>query len=171
MRRGRDQFGSGGEGGFRKGRRRLFDSGELRLVLLWLLEKQARHGYDLIRDLEDRTSGAYTPSPGVIYPTLSVLEDLGHIEEVRSDGAKRLFSITASGRVHIQERRTEVDIALARLDALAVEHNRTDAGPVWRAMQNLKAVLRQRLAGTKDKKTPLDVAELIDEAARKIERL
>ncbi len=149
----------------------MFDAGELRLVLLLLLEIQPRHGYDFIRDIEERTGGAYAPSPGVIYPTLTLLEDIGHIAETTSEGAKRLYSITPSGQAYLAERRTEADAAMARLDALGAERSRTESGPVWRAMQNLKAVLRQRLAANEDKQTLFDVAELLDEAARKIERL
>jgi DNA-binding PadR family transcriptional regulator len=149
----------------------MFDSGELRLVLLLLLEKQPRHGYDFIREIEERTGGAYAPSPGVVYPTLTLLEDLGQIEETKSEGPKRLFAITAAGRAHLEERRAEAEATMARLSALGAENSRIDSGPIWRAMQNLKSVLRQRLSGAQDKQTLFDVAELLDEAARKIERL
>jgi len=149
----------------------MFDAGELRLVLLLLLEQQPRHGYDLIRAIEERTGGAYAPSPGVVYPTLTMLEDQGYIEQAVSEGAKRLFNITPAGAAHLEEHRAEAEHALARLDALGAETSRMDTGPVSRAMQNLKAVLQQRLAEVGDKQLLFDVAELIDEAARKIERL
>src|SRR6478752_5873653 len=86
----------GGEG--RGRRRRMFDGEELRLVLLKLIADQPRHGYDLIRDIEERTGGAYAPSPGVIYPTLTMLDDMGLIEEQKSEGAKKLFAITNAGQ-------------------------------------------------------------------------
>jgi DNA-binding PadR family transcriptional regulator len=149
----------------------MFEAGELRLVLLALLEAQPRHGYDFIREIEDRTGGAYAPSPGVVYPTLSLLQDLGQIEETEAEGAKRLFAITAYGRTHLAEKRAEAETALARLDALGAETSRIDAGPVRRALHNLHAVLHDRLAGEPERQTLLDVADLIDEAARKIERL
>ena len=76
------------------GRRRLFDSGELRLVLLKLISDQPRHGYDLIRAIEELTGGAYAPSPGVVYPALSVLQDLGHIEGAEAESSRKAFSIT-----------------------------------------------------------------------------
>jgi len=158
----------GGHGG---GRRRMFESGELRLVLLALLEQQPRHGYDLIRAIEERTAGVYAPSPGVIYPTLTLLEDQDHIVQTASEGAKRLFAITASGLAYLDSRRAEAEQALARLDAVGVENSRVDSGPVYRAMQNLRASLRQRLSESQDKQLLFDVAELIDEVARKIERL
>ena len=149
----------------------MFDNGELRLVLLLLLEQQPRHGYDLIRAIEERTGGAYAPSPGVVYPTLTLLEDQEHIAQAVSEGSKRLYAITPAGLAHLEERRAEAEQALARLDALGAETSRLDTGPVSRAMQNLKTALQQRLADVPDKQLLFDVAELIDEAARKIERL
>ena len=149
----------------------MFDNGELRLVLLLLLEQQPRHGYDLIRAIEERTGGAYAPSPGVVYPTLTLLEDQEHIAQAVSEGSKRLYAITPAGLAHLEERRAEAEQALARLDALGAETSRLDTGPVSRAMQNLKTSLQQRLAEVPDKQLLFDVAELIDEAARKIERL
>jgi hypothetical protein len=71
----------GGGGGGRRGRRRVFDAGELRLVLLKLIADQPRHGYDLIRAIEEMTHGTYAPSPGVVYPTLTMLQVMGFIEE------------------------------------------------------------------------------------------
>jgi DNA-binding PadR family transcriptional regulator len=149
----------------------MFESGELRLVLLLLLEDQPRHGYDFIREIEERTGGAYTPSPGVVYPTLTMLEELGQIEQTGADGPKRLFAITPAGLAQLEEGRTEATAALARLDALGAETSRVDSGPVRRAMMNLDAVLKQRLSGSQDKDVLFNVAELIDDAARKIERL
>ena len=170
-----DPFGDGepGDMGRGGGRRRMFDANSLRLVLLTLLEDQPRHGYDLIRAIEARTGGAYAPSPGVVYPTLTLLDDQDHIRAVaQQDGAKRLYEITADGRAHLEARRAEAEAALARLDALAVEHSRTDAGPVWRAMHNLKVALKQRILREPHSRDVLfDVAAIIDEAARRIERL
>jgi DNA-binding PadR family transcriptional regulator len=170
---GRDGFGRGfGLDGGGRGRRRMFDSGELRLVLLLLMEAEPRHGYDLIREIETRTGGAYAPSPGIVYPTLTMLEELGQIATATQEGPRKLFAITEAGRAHLDENRAEAQAALARLEALAAgEGERGDAGPVWRAMHNLKAALAMRLRGSNDKDTLFAVADIIDEAARKIERL
>jgi len=155
-----------------RGRRRLFEAGELRLVILALLREQPRHGYDVISEIQARAGGAYAPSPGVIYPTLTLLEDLGQIRQSGSDGAKRLYTTTLFGQAHLEKQQAAVTVALARLTALGAEHRRHDTGPVSRAMENLKAVLRQRLADeATDKPTLFAVADLIDDAARKIERL
>jgi DNA-binding PadR family transcriptional regulator len=154
------------------GRRRIFEGGELRLVLLKLIEDQPRHGYDLIREIEARSGGAYAPSPGIVYPTITLLQDMELARELEVTGARKLCAITEAGRAHLAERAAEVATAMARLEALAQISERTDAAPVQRAMQNLKAALHGRLSQDGvDRKTLLDVAALIDEAAGKIERL
>jgi DNA-binding PadR family transcriptional regulator len=158
-----------GEGG---GRRRMFDGGELRLVLLKLIEETPRHGYDLIREIEDRTGGAYAPSPGVIYPTLTLLADMGLIEETKSEGAKKLFAITHAGTVHLTEKSLEVDAAMAKLAQMGVQSERTDGAPIRRAMGNLREVLQNRLSRDDvTVETLHEVTALLDEAAQRIERL
>ncbi len=168
-------FGFGGRGhghGERGGRRRMFDGTELRLILLKLIEEQPRHGYDLIKEIEERTGGAYAPSPGVVYPTLTMLDDMGLIEENKSEGAKKQFAITEAGTAHLAERAEEVEALFERLTQLAGVRARADGGPVRRAMGNLRAVLQERLAAeTVDTDMLHNVAEILDEAARKIERL
>lgn len=149
----------------------MFEGGELRLVILLLTESEPRHGYDIIREIETRTGGAYAPSPGIVYPTLTLLEELGHIEARATEGAKKLYAITAAGAAHLAENRKDAEIALARLEELRQRNEVVDAGPVFRAMSNLKAVLRERLSGQPEKELLFSVADLIDEAARKIERL
>ncbi len=170
-RHGRRGFGrpgeAAGEGG---GRRRMFEGGELRLVMLLLMKAEPRHGYDIIREIEARTGGAYAPSPGAVYPTLTLLEELGQVEARPAEG-KRLFAVTPAGLAHLNANQAEAEAALARLDALGRQDEALETGPVHRAMANLKAALRQRLAGGSDKDIVFAVADAIDEAARKIERL
>jgi DNA-binding PadR family transcriptional regulator len=164
----RHAFGHGGGG---RERRRMFDSGELRLLLLLLLEASPRHGYDIIREIENRTGGEYSPSPGVVYPTLTHLEELGFATGQTSEATKRLFTITEAGLAHLNENRASAEAAAARLETVRRKREAVESGPVFRAMGNLKTVLRQRLADAEDKQILFDVAEIIDEAARKIERL
>ncbi len=152
-------------------RRRMFEGNELRLVILLLMEAEPRHGYDIIREIETRTGGAYAPSPGIVYPTLTLLEELGQAEAHASEGAKRLFAITSAGAAHLQENRAAAEAALARLEALAHRDAALDTGPIFRAMSNLKTALRQRLADKPAKDLVFAVADAIDEAVRKIERL
>ncbi|MFC4845494.1 PadR family transcriptional regulator [Hephaestia sp. GCM10023244] len=160
----------GGGGG--RGRRRMFDGGELRLVLLKLIADAPRHGYDLIREIEDLTGGAYAPSPGIVYPTLTLLGDMGLIEEQAADGTRKKFAITEAGRAHLDENADEVARLMARLAQVGEMRERTDGAPIRRAMGNLRQVLQYRLArDDAGADTLLDVAAIIDEAAQKIERL
>lgn len=169
-------FGGGRRGGGGRGergeRRRMFDGGELRLVLLKLIADEPRHGYDLIRHIEELTGGSYAPSPGVIYPTLTMLDDMGLIEAQQSDSAKKLFAITDAGRAELDANSEIVEAALTRLTAVGEETQRTDSASVRRAMGNLRQVLMNRL-GDRDLESDTlhDIVALIDEAAQKIERL
>ena len=167
---GRGGWGDGREGG--GSRRRMFDSGELRLVLLSLIADQPRHGYDLIRAIEERTGGAYAPSPGVVYPTITLLQDMGHIEEQASAGSRRLYAATDEGRALLAEKATEIEALFARLEAVGAARERVDGGAIRRAVHNLKAVLHNRLAGADVDEAQLhEVVAIIDEAAQRIERL
>jgi DNA-binding PadR family transcriptional regulator len=174
--RGYHGFGRGGRGEAddpRGGRRRrIFDSGELRLVLLKLIADQPRHGYELIRAIEELTGGLYVPSPGMVYPILTLLQDMGHIEEATSGGTRKQFAVTAEGAAHLAEKRQEVEALFARLSELASARQRTDGGPIRRAMGNLRAVLMYRLDRENvEAETVHAVAAILDEAAQKIERL
>ncbi|PTW58751.1 PadR family transcriptional regulator [Breoghania corrubedonensis] len=149
----------------------MFDGGELRLVLLKLIAETPRHGYDLIRAIEERTGGGYAPSPGVIYPTLTLLTEMDLIAETESEGARKLFAATPQGLAHMEEQGEAVDMLFKRLDELSQEQERTDVVPVRRAMQNLRAVLQNRLREGLDEEKVRAAVALIDEAASKIERV
>jgi len=149
----------------------MFDGGDLRLVLLKLIAEKPRHGYDLIRAIEERTGGAYAPSPGIVYPSLTMLSEMEFVEEQSAEGARKRFAITPQGTAHLEERAAEVAAMLARLDALGAMRERTDAIPIRRALHNLRSVLQHRLGEGLDKEKLHEAVALIDEAARKIERL
>lgn len=157
------------------GRRRMFDNGELRLILLHLVAEQPRHGYDLIRAIEELSGGAYAPSPGVVYPTLTLLSDMGQLTEqapaADHGGGRKAFAITDAGKSQLTEHAATVTALLERLGAAADLRERTDATPVRRAMHNLKSVLMDKLADRSDKDMVLKAVALLDEAAQKIERL
>jgi DNA-binding PadR family transcriptional regulator len=108
----------------------------------------------------------------MVYPTLTMLDEMGHVSEVKSDGARKAFTVTPDGTVHLLERKAEVDALFARLAELASLQERTDAAPVRRSMNNLREALIHRLgrAGVQ-KQTVHDAVAIIDEAAQKIERL
>jgi DNA-binding PadR family transcriptional regulator len=161
--------GFGGGGG---GRRRMFDGGELKLVLLKLIADTPRHGYDLIREIEAMTGGSYAPSPGVVYPTLTLLDEMNLIAEQQSDGAKKRFAVTDEGRALLAEQAELVEALFARLAALNAESERTDNASVRRALGNLRQVLQHRMIrGDVGEDTLHQITALIDEVAQKIERL
>ena len=167
-----DESGFGGGRGRGRGRRRVFESGELRLVLLKLIADEPRHGYDLIRAIEDLTGGEYAPSPGVIYPTLTLLQDMGLIEEAPGDGPRKPFQVTDEGRAHLEEKSEEVDGLFERLGDLRPSQHAEGASPIWRAMRNLGMAIRHRVThGEITEETKFELAALIDELAQKIERL
>lgn len=90
---------------------RMLASGDLRLVALYLIEEQPRHGYDLIKAIEEKTSGLYSPSPGIVYPALTFLEEAGHVVST-AEGNKKLYTITQEGRQHLAENREAVQTTL-----------------------------------------------------------
>ena len=93
----------------------MFDQGDLRLVILRLLEEKPRHGYEIIKELEERFSGFYSPSPGTVYPTLTMLEDLGYARATTEEGGKKIYEITDEGRAHLAEHRSTVDDIFERI--------------------------------------------------------
>ena len=167
-----DGDGPPGRGAFGRGRRgRMFGPGELRLLLVHLLVAGDRHGYELIKAIEELSGGHYAPSPGVVYPTLSLLLDEGLIAEAGGDGARKAFTATAAGQAEVRDRADAVQTVLARLGALAEQRGREASPPVMRAMANLKMALRQRAGAGLDTATAHQVADILDDAARRIERL
>ena len=154
------------------GRRRMFDGEALRLLALHQINEGAAHGYDIIRALEERTKGAYAPSPGIIYPLLSLLEDSGHIIDAGGEGKRRSFTLTDEGRTELAEKADTLTAALARLDGLAQQAERADPAPVRRAMGNLKSALMTRLStGDVNQETLNAIVDTLDAAARDIERM
>lgn len=151
--------------------RRMFGSGELRLVLLKLIADEPRHGYQLIRAIEDLTQGAYAPSPGVVYPTLSLLADEGAVTEAEGEGSRKAFAITDQGSAELAGKQAEVEHILARLADHGEGRRHGPPPQVARALGNLMTVLRQ----TKDKEHSEEhhnaIVDIIDEAAKRIERL
>jgi DNA-binding PadR family transcriptional regulator len=145
---GPDQSGgewSRGRGGFGRGGGRIFGPGDLRLMLLSLIAEKPRHGYELIKEIEQKFAGAYSPSPGSIYPTLTLLEELEQVRASASDGARKLFEITDQGRAYLKENRAILDGVIARM-GLAARHMSGRAWPesVHQAMHTLKHALLLR---------------------------
>ena len=163
-------FSGGGRGRGRRARR-MFEGGELRLVLLKLIADEPRHGYDLIRAIEELTGGEYAPSPGVVYPTLTLLQDMGLIEEAAGKGPRKPFEITVDGRTHLEERTEEVDGLFERLTDLKPSADHSAGPAIGRAIKNLMTALRHRVGRDGlDDELLHEIAAILDEAAQKIER-
>jgi DNA-binding PadR family transcriptional regulator len=171
-------FGAGGPWGGgrdddgRRGRKRAFESGELRLVLLKLIADEPRHGYDLIRAIEDWTHGSYAPSPGVVYPTLTLLEDMGLIAPASAEGSRKAYSATPEGRAYLDERAEEAEALMVRLSGFGDGRRKAGGAPIKRAVGNLmSAVWHSVTRDDAEEDTLHRIAEILDEAAQKIERL
>ncbi len=167
-------FGDGPSGFGRRGRRgrRAVEAGELRLVLLRLISEEPRHGYDLIRAIEDMTGGEYAPSPGVVYPTLTLLQDMGLIEEAPGEGSRKPFQATDAGRSHLEENEEQVDAIFERLAELAPDRDHSAGPAIGRAVRNLMTALSHRVGRQGlDEDLLHEIAAILDEAAQRIERV
>jgi DNA-binding PadR family transcriptional regulator len=154
--------------------------GDLKLLALALIAEQPRHGYELIKLIEEKTSGAYSPSPGVVYPTLTFLEEAGYVT-AESEGAKKRYTITEEGRSYLDENRDIADMVLARLEALGKKlarrrrawedrHGDDDTSMpklINAALDNLREVAVKRL-GTGDEDAETKIVEILARAAQEI---
>lgn len=161
----------GGSRGRRRGRRNI-ESGELKLVLLRLIVEEPRHGYDLIRAIEELTGGAYAPSPGIVYPTLTLLQDMDLIEEAPGEGARKPFQATEAGRKYLDARKDEAAAIFDRLADLAPDREHSAGPPIGRAVRNLMTALSHRVGRDGlDEELLHEIAAILDEAAQRIERV
>ena len=176
---GRHGGGSGGSDFMRA--RRMLAQGDLRLIALALIAQQPRHGYEIIKLLEDKTAGWYSPSPGIVYPTLTYMEEAGYLT-AQTEGTKKLYSITPEGRAHLEENRDFVNAVLDRLAAVGEkisrmrrrderEQERSNSGPalVRAALENLQDVALRRLE--EEPEAEPRVVELLARAASDLKRL
>lgn len=167
---GSEFFSDFGEtrGGGRRGGGRMFGHGDLKLLLLALIEQQPRHGYELIRIIEDMFHGHYSPSPGAIYPTLTMLEELGYAEVTNEQGGRKLYAITTAGRAYLEENREAVDEVTARTEHSARMAAKMAAPmAVRKAMHALKHALLMR-GSDWSKAEAQRIAGILDRAASDI---
>jgi DNA-binding PadR family transcriptional regulator len=158
-------------GGFGSREGRMFDSGDLRLVIVALVAEKPRHGYEIIKALEERVGGGYSPSPGVVYPTLTLIEDMGYATAAQDQGGRKLYTLTAEGEAFLAANRAQVDAIFARLDG-ANSDRRGEIAPLWRAMENLRVAVRLRLRRRAPSPAEIQaVADALDAAAKAIERI
>ena len=167
----RSRHGWGGrmgrEGHERGGR--FFGHGDLRFVILALLEERARHGYELIKALEERTGGAYRPSPGVVYPTLAMLEDEGFIRQAEGEAGRKHFEITSEGKAELDRNRPGVEGIFARMEE-ASRHAGPGRPRIGRAMMNLGMALKNRMSRPISPEDLDRIVSMIDDTAAAVER-
>jgi len=155
--------------GMRAGR--FFDHGDLRYLILKLIADKPRHGYELIKAIEEQFGGAYSPSPGVIYPTLTMLEDLGYTVAT-AEGNKKLYSITPEGQAFLDENKAQVDAVFGRLKEAGQTFGGGRAPEIKRAVHNLRLALATRLGrGALTQEQILALTAVLDKAAAEIERI
>jgi len=187
--RRRHRHGFGGWGGWRGfgggdmvRAGRMLATGDLRLIALALIAEQPRHGYEIIKVLEEKTSGWYSPSPGIVYPTLTYLEEAGYVT-AQAEGSKKLYTITDEGRAYLDENRDFVDAVLERLAAIGSkiarmrrrfggdeeDDDRRGLPPLVRAaLENLREVAGERLEADADAEAKL--VEVLARAAQELKK-
>ena len=162
--------GRGRGGPFRGGR--MFEQGDLKYVILKLLDEKPRHGYEIIKELEDRFGGTYSPSPGTVYPTLTMLEDLGYARATPEEGGRRIYEITPEGRAYLGEHRSTVDDIFERIAEFG-------AGFFGGAMKEVNHAFKEVGRATyataprhmRDPERLRKVRDILERAAREIEEV
>jgi DNA-binding PadR family transcriptional regulator len=151
---------------------RMFEQGDLRYVILRLLEEKPRHGYEIIKALEERFSGAYAPSPGVVYPTLQLLEDLGYARIVPGPEGKKTYEITDAGRAHLAENRETVDSIFDRISKLVghfLDEPMTEVHGAFRKVG--KATYGRASDAVQDPTVLRQIVDILERAAREIDAI
>jgi DNA-binding PadR family transcriptional regulator len=165
-----DEFGDGFDS--RPRRRRRFGAEALKLLVLHLLKQEPRHGYDLIRAIEDLSAGLYSPSPGMIYPLLNMLADEGLIAEVAGEEGRRRYAITDAGRAALEAAEAELKDALERLADMARTSRDRAADPLREALHDLKQAARDSMEDAETRAERAEaIAAILREAAEKIGKL
>lgn len=151
-------------------RQRLFDYGELRLLVLLMLEERPRHGYELIKSIEERLRGRYVPSPGVIYPTLSWLDDMGYATLQSQDGTRKSYQITTEGRAFLAANRTALAELLRRTEVEGEKAHAPLPDVLDSALHAFKHAIKHRIArGGIDQATAATIAHALMVAQRVVD--
>ncbi|MGH7678552.1 MAG: PadR family transcriptional regulator [Gemmatimonadaceae bacterium] len=181
---GRARWGWGGFDGFadfwgprgrhhHRGRAgRIFEQGDLKYVILRLLEEKPRHGYEIIKELEDRFGGAYSPSPGTVYPTLTMLEDLGYAKVTPDEGGRKTYVITPEGSAYLAEHSTTVDSIFERIARFVegfLDEPMMDVNNAFRRVS--RAAYSHASRNVNDKVKLQRIKEVLERAAAELEQL
>ena len=164
------RFGRRGFG--RGGRERLFDAGDIKLVILKLLSEQPSYGYQLMKTMEQRLEGGYTPSAGAIYPTLTMLEEEGLISASNSEGNKKVYSVTQQGIEFLEAHKQRIGELFMRLEEAGEEFKRGRSPEMMKAFMNLRGAIWARLArGNATAEQIQKLSEIVHRAAKEIDEL
>ena len=167
-------FGFAFRGGPGRSRRRqhMFEAGEMKYVILRLVKEKPRHGYEIIKELEERSGGRYTPSPGTVYPTLTMLEDMGFAIATAEEGGKKVYSITDAGRQHLAENKGAVDEVIDRLAQVGASIFGEQMRPAHEAMASLgRTYMHITMHRTADPEYTKKVVEILRRASSELEAL
>lgn len=150
----------------------MFEQGDLKLVILRLLEEKPRHGYEIIKELETRSGGTYSPSPGTVYPTLTMLEDMGFARAVPEESGKKIFEITDEGRKHLAENSSAVNDIFERISKFVegfVDAPMMDVNQAFKGVARATYTTATSHLGDKEKLTR--IKEILAKAAAEIDAL
>ena len=170
---GRFGRGFGGRRGEHRhgGRERMFDAGDLKLVILKLLSEQPSYGYQLIKTMEERLAGGYAPSPGVIYPTLTMLEEEG-LAASSTENNKKVYSVTPEGTAYLEENKRRVEALFERLEEAGKGFERGRSPEIMKAFHNLRGSVIARVSRESATEEQIrKIAEAINAAAKAIDEL
>jgi len=157
---------------FNGGRERLFDAGDLKLVILKLLSESPSYGYQLMKRMEERLSGGYTPSAGVIYPTLTMLDEEGFTSEKTSDANKKVYSVTPEGLAYLQQNKERVIQVFDRLKEAGEGFRRRRSPEIMKAYHNLRGAVEARVSRQSITSEQIrKMADAINAAAATIDKL
>ena len=155
-------------GPFRGGR--MFEQGDLKYVILQLLEEKPRHGYEIIKELEERFRGAYSPSPGTVYPTLTMLEDLGYAKANTEEGGRKIYEITPEGRQYLEQNKRTVDDIFERIASFGSSLFDAPMMDIHHAMKDLgRATYSAAWQHASDKDRIARIREILQRATKEVE--
>jgi DNA-binding PadR family transcriptional regulator len=150
----------------------MFEQGDLKYVILQLLDEKPRHGYEIIKALEERFGGMYSPSAGTVYPTLTLLEDLGYAQVTVEEGGKKIYSITDEGRAYLAQNRSAVDDIFDRISEFGSAFLSDAMMDVNRGMRDVaQAAYRGAPRILRDKEAIAKIRETLERAAKEIDEI
>jgi len=148
----------------------MFEQGDLKYVILQLLDEKPRHGYEIIKELEEKFGGAYSPSPGTVYPTLSMLEDMGYATARQEEGGKKIYEITDAGKTYLAENRSTVDDIFQRIADFGGSFFGESMLELSQAFKNVaRATYTVGPRHAKDPERIRKIREILERAAKEIE--